>query len=174
MPTATRARSTRRDRRAPAAPVKGRASNTAATTRRRKAAAARRHVPAAAPAAGFPGWADLGTGSKGRKQRATKKVLAQKARRARFLDAAPSLGFGVWVLVGCIAATLYVGHVFATQETAAALQRAERENLQLHLTHERLQGAYDRMTGPDQILDAATALGLEEGAAYGPAITLAY
>ncbi len=97
-------------------------------------------------------------------------MLAQKARRAHFLDVAPSLRFGVWVLVGCIAATLYVGHVFATQETAAALQRAERENLQLHLTHERLQGAYDRMTGPDQILGRAAALGLEEGVAYGPTL----
>ncbi|HLT48094.1 MAG TPA: hypothetical protein VK002_12750 [Rubricoccaceae bacterium] len=178
MSTATRARSTRRETRAPAAPTRrGRSktrtpSNTAATTRRRKAAAARQHAPA--PLAGFPGWADLGVGSKARKKSATKKVtkqvLAAKARRARFLDVAPSLRFGVWVLVGCIAATLYVGHVFATQATAAALQRAERENLQLHLTHERLQGAYDRMIGPDQILDRAAALGLVEGVAYGPTI----
>src|SRR5690606_2599203 len=134
----------------------------------------RRLVPAAVTT--FPGWTDLGAGSKGRKKsvkkKVTKRVLAEKARRARFLDVAPSLRFGVWVLVGCIAATLYVGHVFATQETVAALQRAEQENLQLHLTHERLQGAYDRMTGPDQILDAAAALGLVEGIAYGPTITM--
>ncbi|MDX1419194.1 MAG: hypothetical protein R3181_04450 [Rubricoccaceae bacterium] len=168
MSTATRTRSTRRDGR-----TAGR-SSTAATSQRRKAASARRQ--AAPTVAGFPGWSDLGTGSRARRKSATKKVtkqvLAKKARRARFLDAAPSLSFAVWVLVACIAATLYVGHVFATQQTLAALQRAERENLQLHLTHERLQGAYDRMTGPDKILGRAAALGLEEGVAYGPTITL--
>src|SRR5690606_29688529 len=111
MPTAPRARSTRRHAPA-AAPAKGR-SNATPTARRRKAAATPPQPPTAAT--GFPGWSDLGV--KGRKQQATKKVLAQKARRAHFLDVAPSLRFGVWVLVGCVAATLYVGHVFATQET---------------------------------------------------------
>lgn len=169
MSTATRSRSARRDGRSA-----GRAKTTAPTRRRKVAATARQQAPP--PAVGLPGWTDLGTGSQARRKSATKKVtrqvLAKKARRARFLDAAPSLSFAVWVLVACIAATLYVGHVFATQQTLAALQRAERENLQLHLTHERLQGAYDRMTGPDKILGRAAALGLEEGVAYGPTITL--
>jgi hypothetical protein len=170
MSTGTRARSNRRDGRAAGRKPAPR-SNTAATSGRRKTAAARRQAPASAVVAGFPTWADLG--SAGRRKSATKKVLAEKARRAHFLDVAPSLRFGAWVLVGCVAATLYVGHVFATQETLADLQRAERENLQRHLTHERLQGAYDRMTGPDQILERAAALGLEEGVAYGPPIHLA-
>jgi hypothetical protein len=178
MPTTARARSTRRDARAPAPPAKRAKSKakspskTATTSRRRKAAAVRQQAPAPVAPVGFPAWSDLGAGAKGRKKSAVKKVLAAKARRARFLDTAPSPRFGVWVLAFCIAATLYVGHVFATQETLAALQRAERENLQLHLTRERLQGAYDRMTGPDQILGRAAALGLEEGVAYGPPIHL--
>ena len=165
MPVTTPTRPTRRSGR----PAAGSKSTTAAAARRRKAATVRPHVPATA----LPGWGDLGAGSKGRKKGAVKKVLADKARHTRFLDAAPSLRFAVWTLVLCIAATLYVGHVFATQETLAALQGAERENLRLHLTRERLQGAYDRMTGPDQILDRAAALGLEEGIAYGPPIHLA-
>lgn len=171
MPAAPHARSTRRTavRKTTGRKTAVR-SNTAVTSRRRKSTAARRGVPAPALVSGFPSWADLG--SAGRKKSATRKVLAEKARHARFLDATPSLRFGVWVLVLCIAATLYVGHVFATQETFAALQQAERENLQLLLTRERLQGAYDQMTGPDPILARAAALGLEEGIAYGPPITL--
>jgi hypothetical protein len=165
MPVATPARPTRRSGR----PTGRAKSATAATSGRRKAAAVRQHVPAA-PASGLPGWADLGTGSKGRKESALKKVTAAKARRAQFLDVAPSLRFVAWTMVLCLAATLYVGHVFATRDTLAELQQARRENLRLHLTHERLQGAYDRMTGPDQILERAAALGLEEGIAYGPAI----
>ncbi|NNF59661.1 MAG: hypothetical protein HKN04_15605 [Rhodothermaceae bacterium] len=143
-------------------------SRTAATRTRRRVATTQ---PAAAPKTGLPGWGDLG--SKTRKKSATRKIKAAKTlRRARFLDAAPSLRFGVWTMIACIAVTLYVGHVYATQATLAALQQAERENLRLHLTHERLQGAYDRMTGPQAVMGRARALGLDEGIAYGPVIHL--
>lgn len=140
-------------------------STTAATKNRRKAAATRQST--SVPATGLPGWSDLGAKAP--------KASGKKARskgRARFLDAAPSLRFGIYTFLACIAVTLYVGHVYATQATLAELQSVRRDNLRLHLTHERLQGAYDRMTGPDQILDRAAALGLEEGIAYGPVIRL--
>lgn len=90
----------------------------------------------------------------------------------RMLDVAPSLRFAVWTLIACIAVTLYVGHVYATQSTLAELQRERRENLRLRLTQDRLRGAFDRMTGPRQVMDRAAALGLEEGAAYGPVINV--
>ena len=146
-------------------------SRTASTRTRRRAATTAPSPPGAVPKTGLPGWNDLG--SKSRKKSATRKIKAAKTlRRARFLDAAPSLRFGVWTLIACIAVTLYVGHVYATQATLAALQQAVRENLRLHLTHERLQGAYDRMTGPQAVMERARALGLDEGIAYGPVIHL--
>ncbi len=88
----------------------------------------------------------------------------------RVLDIAPSLRFAVWTLIACIAVTFYVGHVYSTQATLAELQSERRENLRLRLTQDRLRGAFDRMTGPQQVMDGAAALGLEEGIAYGPVI----
>lgn len=90
----------------------------------------------------------------------------------RVLDIAPSLRFAVWTLIACIAVTLYVGHVYSTQSTLADLQRARRENLRLHLTQDRLSGAFDRMTGPRQVMDRAATLGLQEDAVYGPVISM--
>ena len=161
MPVETATRPTRR-----ATPRRKPASKTAASTSSRKAAATRQatSVPASTT---LPGWSDLGV--KGLK---TGTKTRRSEGRARFLDAAPSLRFGLYTLLACIAVTLYVGHVYATQATLAELQQVRRDNLRLHLTHERLQGAYDRMTGPDQILARAAALGLEEGIAYGPVIHL--
>ncbi len=89
----------------------------------------------------------------------------------RVLDVAPSLRFAVITLVACIAVTLFVGHVYATQSTLAELQQAKRENLRLRLTQDRLRGAFDRMTGPRLVMDGAASLGLEESAVYGPVIT---
>ncbi len=165
MPARTTARTTARPTRRATTRRPSGASKTAANKNRRKAAAARKATPVSA--VGLPGWGDLGA-----KGPATNPKKARAAGRARFLDAAPSLRFGVYILLACILMTLYVGHVYATQATLAQLQQARRENLRLHLTHERLQGAFDRMTGPDQILDRAAALGLEEGVAYGPAIRI--
>ena len=163
MPAKSTTRSSRRSGTSARKP-----SRTPTTRTRRRSVTTQ---PVAAPKAGLPGWSDLG--SKTRKKTATRKIRAAKTlRRARFLDAAPSLRFGVWTLIACIAVTLYVGHVYATQATLAALQQAERENLRLHLTHERLQGAYDRMTGPQAVMQRARALGLDEGIAYGPVIHL--
>lgn len=96
----------------------------------------------------------------------------RRKSRLRVLDVTPSLRFAVWTLIACIAVTLYVGHVYATQSTLANLQSERRENLRLRLTRDRLRGAFNRMTGPQQVMDRAAALGLEEGAAYGPVINV--
>ena len=130
----------------------------------------------------LPAWGDLGPvepgplaqkagRAKAGAKQASKKA-AQKVRRSRPLDAVPSLRFGVLVLLACVVATLFVGHVYATRATLADLQDARRENERLRLTHQRLQGDVDRMTGPSAVMAQAARLGLEEGAAYGPTIRL--
>ena len=147
----------------PVATSSTRSRSKAAETLTRRRSTAIRQGP---PLPDLPAWTDLDASpkSKGNEQKRT--------RRARFLDAAPSLRFAAWTGALCIAVTLYVGHVYATQATLAALQQAERDNLRLHLTNQRLEGAYARMTGPDDILRRAAALGLDEGVAYGPTILI--
>ncbi|WP_412061392.1 hypothetical protein [Rubrivirga sp. IMCC45206] len=100
------------------------------------------------------------------------KVAAKKARRARPLDAVPSLRFGLLTLAVCAVLTLFLGHAYATRATLDDLQDARRANERLRLTHQRLQGDVDRMIGPRSVLARAASLGLEEGAAYGPTIKL--
>lgn len=76
------------------------------------------------------------------------------------------------ILVIAALFTLYVGHVHATQALLADLEGARRDNLRLHLKHNRLKGEFDRATGPAVIYERARALGLEEGVAYGPTIRI--
>ncbi|MEM0961796.1 MAG: hypothetical protein AAGK21_04530 [Bacteroidota bacterium] len=127
----------------------------------------------------LPGWADLqpsklAGGPKrakaGAKKAASKAKSKRKARRP--LDAVPSSRFGVSVVIGCVLLVLFLGHAYATRATLDALQDARRENDRLRLTHQRLQGDVDRMTGPTAIMRRAATIGLEEGAAYGPTIRL--
>lgn len=147
-------------------------------TAKRKAPAQTRSTTARRPAA-LPDWSDLtptpeakAFAQKAAVARAATKKATTRARRVRPLDAAPSLRFGTLVLAGCLVVTLFVAHVYATRATLAELQEARKENVQLRLTHQRLRGEYDRMTGPDAVMDRAAALGLEEGVAYGPTIHL--
>ncbi|MEM1057166.1 MAG: hypothetical protein AAGI52_16735 [Bacteroidota bacterium] len=111
-------------------------------------------------------WKDLGgtPASRGKKTRASRRVKA--------LDATPSLRLGILLLLACALVTAFIGHTFETQATLAEVQAAQKENERLRLTNQRLRGAFDRMTGPEAVMPAATRLGLEEGVAYGPALTL--
>ena len=132
--------------------------------------------------AGLPAWGDLKTvppsplaqragRAAGGARQATKRA-AERAGRARPLDAVPSLRFGLLVLLACVVATLFVSHVYATRATLGDLQDARRANERLRLTHQRLQGEVDQMVGPSVVMRRAAALGLEEGVAYGPPIRL--
>ena len=136
----------------------------------------------ATPRVALPGWTDLPASppSKlaGQAKRAkagakkAQKEAAKTIRRARPLDAVPSLRFGLTTLAVCVVLTLFLGHAYATRATLDALQDARRENERLRLTHQRLQGDVDRMTGPSAVMNRAASLGLEEGVAYGPTIRL--
>lgn len=159
----------------------------------RKAAPPRpatRAVPAAPiaarkarPGTRLPGWDDLApatrTGSAARAEAGARKATQLAERKAterkaaaRALDAVPSLRFGFGLLLVCLAATLFVAHVYATRATLADLQTARRDGERLRLTEQRLRGELDRMTGPAAVMPRALALGLVEGVAYGVPITL--
>ena len=62
--------------------------------------------------------------------------------------------------------TLYIGHVYRTQDIVDELQQVQRENLRLHLHHNELEGELDKATGPSVIYARAKELGLDHGYAY--------
>jgi len=131
---------------------------------------------AARKAGSLPGWKDLDTGGRtkksasSRKKASNKKTLARKGLRP--LDAVPSLKTGLLALFAFVAVVAFVNHVYGTRATLDELQEARNDNERLRLTHQRLQGDVDRMTGPEAVMPRAMALGLEERVAYGPTLVL--
>ena len=126
--------------------------------------------------ASLPGWGELPpdrANGKARKKVGGKAARRRADARLRALDTVPSLRFGLVTLLACVLVTLFVAHVYATAATLDALQEARRQNDRLRLTHQRLKGDFDRMTGPRAVMPRAAALGLEEGVAYGPPVALA-
>ncbi len=136
-----------------------------ATTQRRPAVQPRatgRSVVRPRPVASgrLPGWGDLGG-----------EPLARKVGRTEAWLGRISMGkFVLLVVLGATSFTLYVGHVYRTQEILSELQTVRRDNLRLHLKYNRVKAAFDAATAPGVVIGKARALGLEEGIAYGSAI----
>ncbi len=80
--------------------------------------------------------------------------------------------FVVIVLAVATLFTLYVGHVFATQDLLAEVQGMRNDQLALQMTFDRLEGELHRVTGPEEIFAAARDIGLEDRLLEGPAIVL--
>lgn len=110
----------------------------------------------------LPGWTDL--------------EPSNRRRRAEgggsFLERVSTTRFALVILALGAAFTLYVGHVHSTTDLLNDLQAARAENQQLHLKHNRLQGEFDRRTGPSVIYERARDMGLRASVSYGPPITI--
>ncbi len=172
MPTPHAKRSTKRRKPRfrkvqPAAPKKKLpAPSREAVAKRRTAAHAQpgRKTPGGARRDRLPGWNELAGAENARVPKRTKTQTV--------LDAVPTVRFAAFILALAAAFTLYVGHVHASQELLTDIQRLQRENLNLHLKHNRLKGAFDEITSPGQIYRRARALGLTEATTYGPTIEM--
>jgi len=141
------------------------------TVRRKKRTAVRKkQQDSRAPAArrtrashDLPSWRDLATSN----QRAP-----GPSRLGTLIEKVSTVRFGLLVLAIAAVFTLYVGHVYATQDVLVELQQMRRENLRLHLKHNQLKSAFDRATGPSVVYQRAWAMGLEDGIEYGPTIEI--
>ena len=80
--------------------------------------------------------------------------------------------FVVLVVAVATVFTLYIRHVYETQDVLNALQQEQRENLRLHLRHNELKGDLDEATGPSVIYERAPRLGLADGFAYAPLVRI--
>jgi hypothetical protein len=92
------------------------------------------------------------------------------SKRSGLLESVTTARFVRWLFVVAVGATLYVGHVHATQATYERLHALRKENLRLHLERDRLQGQLDHATGPTVIYPKAQEMGLREGFEYGPTL----
>ncbi|MDX1531993.1 MAG: hypothetical protein R3362_10755, partial [Rhodothermales bacterium] len=133
---------------------------------RRSAAKKKAAKRPAAKWTGLPAWSDLsGKGSAAPKAK-------KQAERPGLVDAVPTGRFAALLVIGCALFTLYVGHVYATQQLASEVQHLQRENLRLVLKHNRLRGEFDRMTSPPVVLRRADELGLRASTDYEPTIVV--
>lgn len=80
--------------------------------------------------------------------------------------------FVVIVLAVATLFTLYVGHVFATQELLAEVQGLRNDQLALEMTFDKLEGEYHRVTGPERVFQEARDLGLVDRLLEGEPILL--
>ena len=119
-------------------------------------------VPAYRQGHALPGWSDI--------QGLNQRKSAAPREQATFLGRISTARFALIVLGLGVLFTLYVGHVHATQQILAELEEERRENLRLHLQHNRLKGDFDQMVGPSVIYERAHALGLVTDPAPGPPV----
>ncbi len=130
-----------------------RSSSAKQPARRRRTSRRRRRT--------LPGWGDLSKRSGGRKK-----------RKASYLSQVSFPRFAGITFLVVLMLALYVGHVHATQDVLARVQEAREANQRLHLKHNRLNGAFNRATGPSVIYERAPELGLQEYLPAGPTLVI--
>ena len=162
MPTSR----TTKKRRPAARKTTGKPAPNAVRRKKRTAARKKQESPAKSSrrklsAGVLPSWRDLATSNEREDKRP--RLPAQ-------LDKVSTVRFGLVLLAVATVVTLFIGHVHATQDLLDDLQQARRENLRLHLQHNRLKGAFDQATGPSVVYERAGTMGLVEGIEYGPTI----
>ena len=95
-----------------------------------------------------------------------------RAASDTWLDAMSTARFVVISLAVATLFTLYVGHVFATQDLLTDVQQLRNEQLALEMTFDKLEGEYHRVTGPEEVFAAARDLGLQDQLQEGPPIQI--
>ncbi len=111
-----------------------------------------------------PGWGEL--------KEFNNERLATPEEQDSGLQGLSTLRFSLAVLSVVILVTLYVGHVYATQNLLTDLQTLRKDKLVMSLEFNALKGEYDRRTGPTVISDRARNLGLKERSRDGREIML--
>ncbi|NNF04149.1 MAG: hypothetical protein HKN17_06760 [Rhodothermales bacterium] len=143
---------------------------TKARPAKKTATAARKpkHVSAGASGDGAdvrgvtPGWNDLLTDNSAR----TASLKTPEGRLAAMSTAKVALV--ILAVAGLF--TLYVGHIYATQDLLADVQRLRTENIELDLQRNQLSSAWDRTTAPAVISDRAGQMGFRESVPLGEPI----
>ena len=87
----------------------------------------------------LPNWRDLATSN---------ERAPSRSRLGAHIDQVSTVRFGLLLLAVAAVFTLYIGHVYATQDVLVELQQASRANLRLHLKRNQLKGDFDRATCP--------------------------
>lgn len=90
-------------------------------------------------------------------------IIDETAKEPSVVARVSTWRFAVMVFAIAGAMTIYIGHVYKSQDLLNDLQAERRENLRLHLHHNGLVGQYNEAIGPAVIYERAPDVGLKEG-----------
>lgn len=93
-------------------------------------------------------------------------VMDEAAAKPKVIARISTLRFGLVIFIIAGLLTLYIGHVHSSQDLLAELNTLNRENVRLHLQHNRLVADYNASIGPSVIHQRVPALGLQRGFEY--------
>ncbi len=71
-----------------------------------------------------------------------------------------------------LAGSVYLTHVFETQNALREVQQLRREYERTHRVHTEVRRNYDRMTGPAEVYNRAASIGMISGGAADPVIVI--
>lgn len=89
-------------------------------------------------------------------------VIDEISPKPRVLARISTLRFGLVVFAIAAAFTIYIGHVYQSQDLLDEINLQRQENVRLHLQHNRALAEYNAATGPSVIYRRAQTLGLQE------------
>ena len=93
-------------------------------------------------------------------------IIDETAKEPSVVARVPTWRFALLVFAIAGALTLYIGHIYKSQDLLDVLQAERRENLRLYLHYNSLLGQYNEATGPGVIYERAPETGLGEGYDY--------
>ena len=113
----------------------------------------------------LPGWKDVHAKEKKKKNR-----LRSPKKATLSAEQLSTQKFALYTFLAVLLMSLYVSHVFATQEALARLEEVRHQNLQLSLEYNQKKASFDNLVRPDQVYRRAKELGFTEGTAFGPPV----
>jgi len=97
-------------------------------------------------------------------------IVDETAKEPSVVARVATWKFALLVFAIAGAMTIYIGHVYNSQDLLDDLQAERRENLRLHRNHNSLLGQYNEAVGPVVIYERAPSVGLQEGFDYAATI----
>ena len=97
-------------------------------------------------------------------------VVDESAAKPKVIARIPTLHFGLIIFIIAGILTFYIGHIHRSQDLLGAINHQRRENVRLHLQHNRLVADYNASIGPSVIYERGAALGLQSGYEAGERI----
>jgi len=88
-------------------------------------------------------------------------IIDQSAAKPSVIARIPTLHFGLIIFIVAAILTIYIGQVHRSQDLLGEINTERRENIRLHLLHNRLAADLNATIGPSVIHSRGTSLGLK-------------